>query len=76
MAGRVQVVSDVAGTVWKVEAAEGAMLAAGDVIVILESMKMEIPIEAPCAGRLATLSVAPNQAVAEGDVVAEIEDGG
>lgn len=70
---RIAVKSDVAGKVWKLEAAPGAAVGAGDVIMILESMKMEIPVEAPKAGTLASLNVAEGDSVAEGQVVAQIE---
>lgn len=65
--------SDVQGNVWKVLVAVGEPVSAGDVLMILESMKMEIPLEAPVAGVIAMLRVAPAQAVAEGEVVAIIE---
>lgn len=64
--------TEVAGTVWKVVAVKGTALAAGDVIVIMESMKMEIPIEAPRAGTLTELLVAEGDVLAEDDVVAVI----
>ena len=70
---RVEIASEVAGTVWKQVAKPGAELAAGDVVLILESMKMEIPVEAPVAGRLAELLVAPEDPVAEDQVVAILE---
>ncbi len=62
--------TEVAGTVWKVVAAKGASLAAGDTIVIMESMKMEIPVEAPRAGTLSELLVAEGDVLKEDDVVA------
>lgn len=65
-----KVVAEVAGKVWKIEARPGAQLAAEDTILILESMKMEIPVAAPAAGRLLELRVAEGDAVNEGDVVA------
>ena len=64
------VVAEVAGKVWKIEARPGAQLAAEDIILILESMKMEIPVVAPRAGRLAELRVREGDAVSEGDVLA------
>jgi len=64
------VVTEVAGKVWKIEAQPGAKLAADDVILILESMKMEIPVVAPAAGELLELRVREGDAVSEGDVVA------
>jgi acetyl-CoA carboxylase biotin carboxyl carrier protein len=60
----------ITGTVWKVEAKAGDQLAEGDAIVILESMKMEIPVEAPEAGRVVEVKVAEGQAVKEGDPLA------
>ena len=55
---------------WNVVAAPGDALAAGDTIVILESMKMEIPVVAEHAGTLADLRVAEGEVVQEGDVIA------
>lgn len=65
--------ADVTGKVWKLEAAAGASVAAGDVVLILESMKMEIPVEAPKAGRLAALAVAEGDSVKEGQVLAVLD---
>ena len=70
---RTEVVAEVAGKVWKVEARPGAQLAADDPILILESMKMEIPVTAPRAGRLAELRVKEGDMLGEGDIVAVIE---
>jgi acetyl-CoA carboxylase biotin carboxyl carrier protein len=63
----------VTGNVWKVQSKVGDVLAEEDVIMILESMKMEIPIEAPVAGKLVGLSVAEEDGVDEHQVVAVIE---
>lgn len=65
--------SEVAGSVWKLVAQLGASLAAGDPILILESMKMEIPVEAPVAGKLLELCVAEEDPVEEGQLVAILE---
>jgi acetyl-CoA carboxylase biotin carboxyl carrier protein len=65
-----KVVTEVAGKVWKIEAQPGAQLAVDDTILIMESMKMEIPVVAPRAGRLAELRVREGDALNEGDVVA------
>ena len=70
---RVQVLSEVSGSIWKIEAAVGAQLGADDTILIIESMKMEIPVASPRAGRLVELRVAEGDAVKEGQVVAVIE---
>jgi biotin carboxyl carrier protein len=69
----VKICTEVAGTVWKIVAANGATLAAEEVILIMESMKMEIPVEAPRAGKLVELRVAEGDVLKEGDVVAVIE---
>ena len=68
-----KVVPEVAGKVWKIEAQPGAQLAVDDTILIMESMKMEIPVVAPRAGRLAELRVREGDALNEGDVVAVME---
>ncbi len=65
--------SEVTGNVWKVLLAPGAKVEAGDVIIILESMKMEIPVEAPVAGTLVDVLVAPEEQVEEDQVLAHIE---
>ena len=68
-----EVRSDIAGKVWKIEAAVGDALAADDTILILESMKMEIPVAAPVGGRLVEIQVAEEDVVGEGDVVAVLQ---
>ena len=70
---KIEVTSEVAGNVWKVQAKVGEVLAEEDVIMILESMKMEIPVEAPVAGKLLELLVAEEESVDEDQVVAVIE---
>lgn len=70
---KIEVTSEVTGNVWKVQAKVGDVLAEEDVIMILESMKMEIPVEAPVAGKLVELSVAEEDSVGEDQVVAMIE---
>ena len=58
---------------WKIVVAEGDSVADGDTLVILESMKMEIPVLAESDGRVAALHVAEGDVVQEGDVIAVIE---
>jgi len=70
---RTAVESEVTGTVWKIAAAPGATLAADDTIVVVESMKMEIPIVAPEGGRLVELRVQEGEAIESGQVVAVLE---
>ncbi len=64
--------AQVTGTVWKIERREGEVLAEGDVILILESMKMEIPVEAPCPGTLTQIRVGEGEGVEEGAILAVI----
>lgn len=62
--------SDVSGTVWKIEVGEGDTVGEDQTLLILESMKMEIPVSAPHAGTVLQLLVKQGEAVAEGqDVV-------
>jgi len=68
-----QVEAQITGNVWKIEKAVGDAIAEGETILILESMKMEIPVEAPCAGRLAEIRVAEGQSIEEGAILAVIE---
>ena len=70
---RHDVESEVTGNVWKVLLEPGASVSEGDVIMILESMKMEIPVEATVAGTLAEVLVVPEDQVEEDQVVAVIE---
>ena len=63
----------ITGNVWKVEVAVGDTVADGDTVVILESMKMEIPVESPVAGVVIEIRVAPDDQIQEGDVIAVIE---
>jgi acetyl-CoA carboxylase biotin carboxyl carrier protein len=69
----IDVLSEVAGTVWKVEAQVGQSLAEDDVVLVVESMKMEIPLCAPQEGSLLEILVAESDTVAEGDVVARLQ---
>ena len=70
---KIDVESEVTGNVWKVLVEEGAKVSEGDVIIILESMKMEIPLEAPADGTVAELLVKPEDQVEEDQVVARLE---
>jgi biotin carboxyl carrier protein len=65
-----RVKAEIAGSVWKILVEPGAAVAAEDSLILLESMKMEIPVVAPRAGTLLEIRVAEGEAVAEGDVVA------
>ncbi len=63
----------ITGTVWKIEKKVGDAVVAGDVLVILESMKMEMPIEAPEDGKVKEICCKETQAVNEGDVLVVLE---
>jgi biotin carboxyl carrier protein len=64
--------SEVTGIVCLVQASVGQVVAEGDTLVVIESMKMEIPVCAPCSGTVRELFVAVGEAVAEGDTVAVV----
>jgi len=70
-----QLESPVTGVVWKIVAAPGSVVAAGDTILIMESMKMEIPIESPEDATVTLLHVAEGDQVSEDDPVATIQTG-
>ena len=72
---RHEVESEVTGNVWKVLLEAGAEVAEGEVIMILESMKMEIPVEAPVGGTLVEVCVAPEDQVEEDQLLAVVEGG-
>jgi acetyl-CoA carboxylase biotin carboxyl carrier protein len=63
--------AEMAANVWKIVVADGAQVATGDTLVILESMKMEIPVEAEAAGTI-TLAIVEGQAIDEDDLIATI----
>ena len=65
--------AEMVANVWKVVVAEGDTVEDGDTLVILESMKMEIPVIAEENGRVAALRVNEGDVVQEGDVIAVIE---
>ena len=69
----VEVCAHITGTVWKIEVKEGDEVSEEQAVVILESMKMEMPVEAPQAGRVLTIAVTEGQAVEEGDVLVTLE---
>ena len=63
------VVAHITGTVWKIEVKEGDDVTEGQTCVILESMKMEMPVESPAVGKVDTIVCAEGQAVSEGQVL-------
>jgi acetyl-CoA carboxylase biotin carboxyl carrier protein len=67
-----EVVAEMVANVWKVVVSVGEEVEEGDTICILESMKMEIPVEATVAGKVSKLNVSEGGVVQEGDVIAVI----
>jgi acetyl-CoA carboxylase biotin carboxyl carrier protein len=63
----------ITGTVWKIEVAVGDEVSEGDTVVILESMKMEMPVEAEDDGKVAEIKCEEGQSVSEGDVLVVLE---
>jgi len=63
----------ITGTVWKIEVAPGDNVDEGDTVVILESMKMEMPVEAEDAGVVKEVTCEEGQAVSEGDTLVVLE---
>jgi acetyl-CoA carboxylase biotin carboxyl carrier protein len=63
----------ITGTVWKVECQVGQEVEEGDTLVILESMKMEMPVEAEDDGKVAEIKCEEGQSVSEGDVLVILE---
>lgn len=74
-AGQIGVESAIAGNLWQVQVAVGQRVAAGDALVVLESMKMEIPLLAPCAGVVREVRVEPGSAVRAGQRVVVLQGG-
>ena len=63
------ITAHITGTVWKIEKALGDTVAEGETVVILESMKMEMPVEAPVSGTVVEVRCKEGQAVEEGAVL-------
>jgi acetyl-CoA carboxylase biotin carboxyl carrier protein len=67
-----EVEAQIAGNLWKLEKAVGETVETDDVIMIIESMKMEIPVEAPCGGTISEIRVAEGDSIEEGMILAMI----
>jgi biotin carboxyl carrier protein len=65
----IKLLSELSATVWRIAVAEGARVAAGETLLLLESMKMEIPVSAPAAGTIAMILVREADMVDEGDAL-------
>ena len=68
-----EVKAPITGVVFQLTTKPGDAVGAGDPVIVLESMKMEIPVEAPRAGTVKEITVEEGQTVQEGDVVAVLE---
>jgi biotin carboxyl carrier protein len=68
-----QVKAELTGNLWKVVVKEGQQVAADETLMILESMKMEIPVTAPKAGRVSRIHAKEGQTVQEGQLLAELD---
>ena len=69
----VDVAAHITGTVWEIRVNVGDAVREEQVLVVLESMKMEMPVEAPDAGKVAAILVEKGQAVEEGEVLVRLE---
>ena len=65
--------AEMVANVWKIVVSQGDTVSDGDTLVILESMKMEIPVLAESAGTVAEIAVAEGDVVQEGDLIARVE---
>jgi len=68
-----QVEAHITGTVWKIECAVGDTIEEGDTVAILESMKMEMPVESEDAGTVVEIRCQEGQSVSEGEVLVVLE---
>ncbi len=69
----VQIEAQITGSIWKIETSVGDRVEEEEVLLIIESMKMEIPVEAPCSGRVHEIRVEEGQNVEEGEVLVVLE---
>ena len=68
-----EIEAHITGTVWKIEVSVGDTIEEGDTVVILESMKMEMPVEAEDEGTVKEILVSEGQSVSEGDTLVVLE---
>lgn len=65
--------SEISGTIWKIEVAQGSQVAQGDTLIVIESMKMEIPVLAEQGGKVVEILVAEQEPVSEGQELIRID---
>ncbi len=68
-----QVTAELTGNLWKLVVTEGQQVAADETLMIMESMKMEIPVTSPKAGKVTKIHVKEGQTVQEGQLLAEVD---
>ena len=68
-----EVAAHITGTVWQIRVGVGDAVSEGQVLVVLESMKMEMPVESPAGGKVSSIAVTQGQAVEEGEVLLTLE---
>jgi acetyl-CoA carboxylase biotin carboxyl carrier protein len=69
----VQIKAELAGNLWKIVVREGQQVQAEETLMIMESMKMEIPVTAPMAGRVTKIHAREGETVQEGQILIEVE---
>ena len=69
-----EIKAPITGTIWKITCTAQGQVAEGDTVIIMESMKMEMPVETECSGKVATVHVKEGQPVQEGQLLVTIED--
>ncbi|ARN76460.1 acetyl-CoA carboxylase biotin carboxyl carrier protein subunit [Oceanicoccus sagamiensis] len=69
----INIVAEVTGKVWQVDIQQGQSVTEDDTLMIIESMKMEIPVDAPEDGRIVEILVAKDEAVVEGQILARLD---
>ena len=70
-----QIKAHITGVVFQIPTKTGDRVGAGDPVIVLESMKMEIPVVAPLSGTVSEVAVAPDTSIKEGDLVVVIDEG-
>jgi acetyl-CoA carboxylase biotin carboxyl carrier protein len=68
-----EIEAHITGTVWKIEVAVGDAVEEGDTVIVLESMKMELPVEAEDDGTVREIRVEEGQPVSEGEILIVLE---
>ena len=71
--GRVILLSEISGSIWKINCKVGDVIETGQDVIVIESMKMEIPVSSPESGIISELLVKQDETVIEGNIVARVE---